>query len=43
METMWFSHGNYVVSIFESMYCPPGNHMVSTWKLGGVHLDTIWC
>ena len=38
METMWFSHGNHVVSTFEPMCCLPGNHMLCTWKPHGVHV-----
>ena len=36
------NHGNHVVSTFEIMSCPPGNHMVSTWKPHSVHMETTW-
>ena len=43
-------HGNDIISICgnhvettEVMYCPHGNHVVSTWKLHGVHLKIKWC
>ena len=38
---MWFSHGNHVVSTFESMCCPPGNHMLCTWKPHGICCGAI--
>ena len=34
---------NHIVSTFETLCCPPGNHIVSTWKPNGVHLETTWC
>ena len=43
-------HGNNVISICGNhvettkvMLCPCGNHVVSTWKLQGIHLETTWC
>ena len=47
MDTTWHpcgnhvvSCGNHIVSTSETMCCPPGNHIVSTWKPNGVHLET---
>ena len=34
---------NHIVSTFETLCCPPGNHIVSNWKPNGVHLETTWC
>ena len=34
---------NHKVSTFETLCCPPGNHIVSTWKPNGVHLETTRC
>ena len=50
MDTTWHPCGNpvvscrnHIVSTFEILCCPPGNHIVSTWKPNGVHLETTWC
>ena len=50
MDTTWHPCGNpvvscrnHIVSTFETLCCPPGNHIVSTWKPNGVHLETTWC
>ena len=41
-DTFCGNHGNHVVSTFEIMPCPPGDHMVFTWKPYGVHMETAW-
>ena len=50
MDTTWHPCGNpgvscrnHIVSTFETLCCPPGNHIVSTLKPNGVHLETTWC
>ena len=50
MDITWHPCGNpvvscrnHIVSTFETPCCPPGHHIVSTWKPNGVHLETTWC
>ena len=50
MDTTWHPCRNpvvycryHIVSTFETLCCPPVNHIMSTWKPNGVHLETTWC
>ena len=50
MDTTWHPCGNrvvscrnHIVSTFETLCCLPENHIVSTCKPNGVHLETTRC